>query len=110
MRETGRSQFLYSLRTSLLSAWKVGTKKGYWKPGKTGDVWMVVFSLMLLNIVHDYNSSAITSGIFRRGISLAQGGGAEEGDGEGEATRQSNKRTVTKEEKVQSSNPSKRIS
>ena len=73
MRETGRSQFLYSLRTSLLSLWKVGTKKGYWKPGKTGDVWMVVISLMFLNVINDYNATAVTSGLFRRGLTIARG-------------------------------------
>ena len=99
MRETGRSQFLYSLRTSLLSTWKVGTKKGYWKPGKTGDVWMVVLSLMLLNVVHAYNSSAVTSSMFRRGISLAQGEGEEAPTAA--ATSQSKTQTSASEQKEQ---------
>ena len=70
-REHGRSSFLYSLRISMESLWKLGVKKEYLKPGNTGDVWLAVASLMLLNIIRDYNAEAITSGLFRRGLKLA---------------------------------------
>lgn len=72
-REHGRPHFLYGLRISLESLWKLGVKKGYWRPGKTGDVWIIIGSLMLLNVVHGHNTDAVSSGIFRRGLNLARG-------------------------------------
>ena len=76
-REHGQSHFLYALRTSLESLWKLNAKKGYWKQGKNGDVWLAIAGLMLLNGIYDYNVDALSSGIFRRGIKIARGDPAE---------------------------------
>ena len=72
-REHGRSHFLYGFRTSMESLWKLGVKKGYWRPGKTGDVWLAICGLMFLNIIHDHNVDAVSSTIFRRGLVLGRG-------------------------------------
>ena len=73
LKEQGRSQFLYSFRMSAESMWKLGVKKGYWRPGRTGDVWLGVAGLVLLNAVYDHNPDAFTSTIFRRGLKMMRG-------------------------------------
>jgi hypothetical protein len=89
LRETGRAQFLYSLRTSFQSLWKLGVKKGYWRPGKNGDVWLVVFGIALLNVVHDHNQEALTSGIFRRVVKTMRGDAEEKPSVDGEKPKDS---------------------
>ena len=88
-REHGRAQFLYSFRVSMESLWKLGVKKGYWKPGKTGDVWLVIGSLMLLNVVHDHNTDAVSSTLFRRGLKLGRGDSMDQPSDSSEKTKPS---------------------
>ena len=76
-REHGQSHFFYATRTSLESLWKLNAKKGYWKQGKNGDVWLAIGGLMLLNAIYDYNVDALSSGLFRRGLKIARGDPAE---------------------------------
>ncbi|MCJ1285598.1 hypothetical protein MMC26_004939 [Xylographa opegraphella] len=74
-RKKGRSQFLYSTRTSIDSLWKVGVKRGWWKSGKNGDVWVFVASLMLLNAVYEVKPNAVTSGVVRKSLGMLRGEG-----------------------------------
>ena len=86
-QEHGRSHFLYAVRTSLESLWKLNAKKGYWKPGKNGDVWLAVGGLMLLNTIYDYNVEALSSGLFRRGLKLARGEATETSSSEDQSRK-----------------------
>ncbi|MCJ1477179.1 hypothetical protein MMC13_005850 [Lambiella insularis] len=74
-RKNGRGQFLYSTRVSIDSLWKVGVKKGWWRSGKNGDVWVFVASLMLLNAVYEVNPNAVTSGVVRKSMGMLRGEG-----------------------------------
>jgi len=51
-KDAGRSNFLYSLRLSLDSTWKVGVKRGWWKGVRSGDVWLFAASLAALNVFY----------------------------------------------------------
>ena len=60
---------------SIDSLWKVGVKRGWWKSGKNGDVWVTVASLMLLNAVYEVNPNAVTSGVVRKSLGMLRGEG-----------------------------------
>lgn len=74
-RKGGRGQFTYCARLSIDSLWKVGVKRGWWKTGRNGDVWVFVMGLMLLNVVYERNAAAVSSGILRKTLSSARGEG-----------------------------------
>jgi len=72
-RKHGRPSFMYSLRASIDSLWKVGVKRGWWRSGRNGDVWVFVGSLMLLNAVYEVNPSAVDSAVVRKCLSSVRG-------------------------------------
>ena len=74
-RKHGRGQFMYSTRISIDSLWKVGVKRGWWRSGKNGDVWVFVASLMLLNAVYEVNPNAVSSGVVRKSLGMLRGEG-----------------------------------
>jgi len=49
----GHANALYVARLSVDSLWKVGVKHKWWKGVKGGDVWVLVASLALINVVYD---------------------------------------------------------
>lgn len=75
VRGDARSEFLYTLRMSLDSLWKVGRRRGWWKGIRGGDVGLFVASLMVINVVYERDARAIRSGVVRRGISSLRGEG-----------------------------------
>ena len=75
VRGDARGEFLYGVRTSLDSLWKVGRKRGWWKGIRGGDVGLFVASLMVINVVYERDARAINSGVVRRGISSLRGEG-----------------------------------
>lgn len=85
VRGDARGEFLYGMRTSLDSLWKVGRKRGWWKGIRGGDVGLFVASLMVINVIYERDARAINSGVVRRGISSLRGEGlrdwVEEEDG-----------------------------
>ena len=72
-RKRGRPQFLYSLRVSIDSTWKLGVKKKWWKAGKYGDVWVFTVSLMVLNFIYESHPDALTSGLWKHGLAFIRG-------------------------------------
>lgn len=79
MRKQARGEFLFALRASIDSAWKVGRKRGWWKGIRGGDVWLFVFSLGVINAVYerDTRGKAIESKVLKRGVSFLRGDGEE---------------------------------
>ncbi|PMD48296.1 hypothetical protein L207DRAFT_627042 [Hyaloscypha variabilis F] len=75
VRKQARGEFLYSLRASLDSLWKVGRKRGWWRGIRGGDVWLFVVSLMVVNVVYERDGRALRSGVVRRGVSGMRGEG-----------------------------------
>lgn len=70
-----RSNFLYSARLSIDSAYKVGKKRGWWRGLRNGDVMVFVASLALLNVVYEARSSAVRGPMIRKAVSSVRGDG-----------------------------------
>ena len=74
-RKSGRGNFLYSVRMSIDSAWKVGKKRGWWRGVKGGDLMVLVAGMMLTNAVYERDAKAIQGGIVRKGLGMLRGEG-----------------------------------
>lgn len=72
-KDAGRGNFLYSARLSLDSVWKVGTKRGWWKGVKGGDVWLFVAALAAVNVVYTKDVEAVPGGVMRRVVAGLRG-------------------------------------
>lgn len=72
-KDAGRGNFLYSARLSADSLWKVGTKRGWWKGVKGGDVWLFVAALAAVNVVYTKDAEAVPSGAMRRVVAGLRG-------------------------------------
>ena len=66
-KKSGRGNFLYSVRLSIDSLWKVGKKRGWWRGFRGGDVWIFVVGLGALNVVFERDREAI-GGLMGNGI------------------------------------------
>ncbi|KAK8258123.1 hypothetical protein IWZ00DRAFT_485139 [Phyllosticta capitalensis] len=74
-RKNGRGTFLYSLRLSIDSFWKVGVKHKWWRGVRNGDVLLFVASLALVNAVYERDPKAVTGGVVRKGLGMLRGEG-----------------------------------
>lgn len=72
-RKAGRSNFLYSVRLSIDSTWKVGVKRGWWKGIYNGDVWIFVMALALTGAVYEVDSEAVQGRLFRKAFGFLRG-------------------------------------
>ncbi|OQO10880.1 hypothetical protein B0A48_04181 [Cryoendolithus antarcticus] len=72
-RQKERGNFLYSLRVSIDSLWKVGRKRGWWKGVKNGDVLVFVASLALMNVVYEARAGAVKGAVVVKGMELMRG-------------------------------------
>ena len=70
-----RSNFLYCARLSIDSLWKVGVKHGWWKGFKSGDVFVFVASLALLDVVYEARPRAVRGSVLRKGMGVVRGDG-----------------------------------
>ena len=62
-KSAGRTNSLYAARVSADSLWKVGVKHRWWRGVKSGDVYVFVASLALLNMVYEWKKEqAVDSG------------------------------------------------
>ena len=71
-RQRGRSQFLYNVRMSVDSLWKVGRKRGWWRGVNGGDVVVFVVSLALTNAVFERRRGSVDASV-GRGIGWLRG-------------------------------------
>ena len=74
-RQKERGNYLYSVRLSLDSLWKVGKKRGWWKGITNGDVLLFVGSLALLNVVYEMKPEAVQGAMLRKGMGVLRGEG-----------------------------------
>jgi hypothetical protein len=74
-RKNGRANFLYTARMSIDSLWKVGTKRGWWKGIKNGDVLLFVLSLATVNVLYEVSPRTVNSGVARKGLGVLRGEG-----------------------------------
>ncbi|KAL8659656.1 MAG: hypothetical protein Q9202_007009 [Teloschistes flavicans] len=74
-RKTGRPNFLYSVRLSIDSAWKVGKKRGWWSAVKGGDLAVLVVALGVVNAVYERDPGAVQGGSLRKALGILRGEG-----------------------------------
>jgi len=74
-RKKGRANFLYTLRMSIDSLWKVGVKKAWWRGIKNGDVLLFVVSLATVNVLYEVSPRSVNSGVARKGLGVLRGEG-----------------------------------
>jgi hypothetical protein len=74
-RKTGRSNFMYSLRLSIVSFWKVGVKHGWWRGIKNGDVLLFTLCLATINVLYEVRPKSVNSGVMRKGLGVLRGEG-----------------------------------
>ncbi|CAL8581278.1 hypothetical protein XPA_006978 [Xanthoria parietina] len=74
-RKGGRSNFLYSVRMSIDSTWKVGKKRGWWSGIKGGDLGVFVMGLMVINMIYERDASAVQGSMVRKGLGFLRGEG-----------------------------------
>ncbi|KAF2191099.1 hypothetical protein K469DRAFT_720078 [Zopfia rhizophila CBS 207.26] len=74
-RKSGRANFMYSARLSIDSLWKVGTKRGWWRGIKNGDVLLFAVSLATVNVLYEVSPRSINSGVARKGLGILRGEG-----------------------------------
>jgi hypothetical protein len=74
-RGKGRANFLYTLRMSIDSLWKVGVKRGWWRGIKNGDVLLFVVSLATVNVLYEISPRSVNSGVARKSLGVLRGEG-----------------------------------
>lgn len=74
-RKGGRSNFLYSIRLSVDSLWKVGVKRGWWKGVRNGDVWVFVMGLALIGAIYEADPEAVQGSPLRKALGFLRGEG-----------------------------------
>lgn len=70
-----RSVFLYFFRSALDSAWKTGRKRGLWKGGRGGEVWLFVLSWAVIGSILEANPTAVQGSGIRKYLSWLRGDG-----------------------------------
>lgn len=70
-----RDNFMYSMRLSIDSLYKVGKKRDWWKGLKNGDVLVFVASLALVDVVYQARPGSVKGGLIRKGVSSLRGEG-----------------------------------
>lgn len=70
-----RDDIMNTVRLSIDSLWKVGRKKGWWRGGRGGDVWLFVVGMMAINAVFEHNPKSIRGGLVRKSLSSLRGEG-----------------------------------
>ncbi|KAG5301730.1 hypothetical protein I7I48_01839 [Histoplasma ohiense] len=70
-----RSMFLYFFRIAVDSAWKVGTKRGVWRGGKGGDLFVFVASWALIGVLLEKNPGAVDGAGLRKIFAWLRGDG-----------------------------------
>lgn len=72
-RRGGRGNFLYSVRLSMDSLWKVGRKRGWWRGFRGGDVWLFVLGLGAINVIYERDMDVVKGGGMRMGVGWLRG-------------------------------------
>ncbi|POS87833.1 hypothetical protein EPUL_000743 [Erysiphe pulchra] len=77
VRRQARSEFMYSMRASILSCWQIGQKRGWWKSFPGGDILVFIVGLATLNVIFecDKGRGVVNSWMVRSVLSGARGYG-----------------------------------
>ncbi|PKY02817.1 hypothetical protein P168DRAFT_256521 [Aspergillus campestris IBT 28561] len=70
-----RSVALYFFRAAVDSAWKTGAKRGLWKPGKGGELWVLVIAWAIMGAILEARPSAVQGRGVRKALTWLKGEG-----------------------------------
>ncbi|KAJ5569756.1 uncharacterized protein N7459_009186 [Penicillium hispanicum] len=70
-----RSLFLYFFRAAIDSAWKTGVKRGLWKGGRAGELWLFVLSWAIMGSILEAHPESVQGGGLRKGLTWLRGDG-----------------------------------
>jgi hypothetical protein len=74
VKDSGRSQFLYCLRASAESSWRVGQKRGWWRGVRGGDLAVIVAGLAVVNALVDREGDGVLrSNMLGSGVRFLKG-------------------------------------
>ncbi|KAF8427900.1 hypothetical protein EV426DRAFT_588846 [Tirmania nivea] len=80
-RGTSRAAFTYTARLALVSLWKTGVKRGWWRGVKNGDVVLFVLGLAAMGAVWEAGGEVgVSEGYVREGLEMLKGGKRAEED------------------------------
>jgi len=72
---SSRSIFMYFFRAGVDSAWKTGVKRGLWKGGRGGEVWLFVLSWAVIGSILEAHPSAVQGPSIRKYLAWLRGDG-----------------------------------
>lgn len=72
---SSRGVFLYFFRAAVDSAWKTGVKRGLWKGGHGGEVWLFVLSWAVIGSILEAHPSAVQGRGIRKYLAWLRGDG-----------------------------------
>ncbi|RPB20710.1 hypothetical protein L211DRAFT_841429 [Terfezia boudieri ATCC MYA-4762] len=73
-RGTSRAAFTYTARLALVSLWKTGVKRGWWRGVKNGDVVLFVLGLAAMGAVWEAGGElGVNEGYVRNGLEMLKG-------------------------------------
>ena len=73
-RGTSRAAFMYTARLALVSLWKAGVKRGWWRGVKNGDVVLFVLGLAAMGAVWEAGGEmGVSEGYVRKGLEILKG-------------------------------------
>ncbi|KAJ5666233.1 uncharacterized protein N7477_008681 [Penicillium maclennaniae] len=70
-----RSVFMYFFRAGVDSAWKTGVKRGLWKGGRGGEVWLFVLSWAVIGSILEAHPGAVQGPGIRKSLAWMRGDG-----------------------------------
>jgi hypothetical protein len=71
----GRGIVLYIFRAAVYSAWTTGVKRGLWRGGKGGDLWVLVLSWALMGSILEGTPTAVEGAGLRKSLTWMRGDG-----------------------------------
>ncbi|KAJ6108514.1 hypothetical protein N7523_009837 [Penicillium sp. IBT 18751x] len=72
---SSRSVFMYFFRAGVDSAWKTGVKRGLWKGGRGGEVWLFVLSWAVIGSILEAHPGAVQGPSIRKSLAWMRGDG-----------------------------------
>lgn len=72
---SSRSVFMYFFRAGVDSAWKTGVKRGLWKGGRGGEVWLFVLSWAVIGSILEAHPAAVQGPGIRKSLAWLRGDG-----------------------------------
>lgn len=74
-RGSSRAVFTYTARLAIVSFWKTGVKRRWWKPLRNGDIILFITGLAAMSATWEIGGDAgVSEAYIRKGLELLKGG------------------------------------